>query len=112
MLGTLLSPELSLGRVQMSCLTLSECYLTARNHMRIDFKDLTFNKFKFSPPFLQLPILKFDWLMQIMKNISLISLLSYYYVTKACCSVGNCGALAPEWRFWKVEWRLKFLGAL
>ena len=52
MLGTLLSPELSLGRVHMDGLTLSECYLTARNHMPIDFKDLTFYKFKFSPPFL------------------------------------------------------------
>ena len=51
-LGTLLSPELSLGRVHMDGLTLSECHITARNHMRIDFKDLTFYKFKFSPPFL------------------------------------------------------------
>ena len=26
-------------------------------------------------------------------------------------SVLNCGALAPEWRFWEVKWRLNFFGA-
>ena len=47
--------------------------------MRIEFKDITFYKFKFSPPFLQLPILEFDSLIQIQK---ISAVFNCYYETK------------------------------
>ena len=72
-LDTLLSSELSNSEVYLSHFKASEWNKSARILARIEFKNLTFNKFKKFPPFLQLPILEFDWLLPKTKNISLIS---------------------------------------
>ena len=49
----------------MSHFKLSELNKSVRNLARIEFKDITFYKFKFPRPFLQLSVLKSDWLTQI-----------------------------------------------
>ena len=69
----------------MSHFKLSELNKSVRILARIEFKDLTFNKFKFSPPFLQFSVLKSDWLTQMQISIHfdqlLSTLLSHYYIT-------------------------------
>ena len=36
----------------------------------------------------------------------------FFESTISLPSVSNCGALAPEWRFWNSSWRQKFSQAL